>query len=88
MRIVFLYILPLLLPFVLYLFWASANKRKTETGKSHPLTEGPGFWFIVAGFSLMIGGLIYLAATDRDHMNKIYIPSVIKDGRIIPGKIR
>ncbi len=88
MRIVLFYILPLLLPLALYLFWASANRRKTEPGDSHTLAEGPGFWFIIVGFSLMIGGLIYVAAADRGHMGNVYNPSVIKDGRVIPGNIQ
>ncbi len=88
MRVILFYILPLLLPLALYLIWASTNRQKTEPGDSHALAEGPGFWLVIAGFSLMIGGLIYLAAADRGHLGNVYTPSVIENGRIVPGNIQ
>ena len=54
-RVFLQYVLPLVLPIVLYLLWGSFQKARAEkTGKApHDFSQGPWFWLIVKSRSIM-----------------------------------
>ncbi len=86
-RIVITYLLPLLLPFLMYLAWnAYARAQARKNGGEEPsLQKGPIFWCIVAGFILLASSLLTLALTGGDSPDSgRYIPPRVEDGRIIP----
>ncbi len=90
-RVVLQYVLPLLLPTVLYLiWWGTIGRRKaTANGGTAVLAQGPWFWLIVCGCVLLAGSLIYTAlvvgvttdVTSEGH----YVPPQLEDGRVVPG---
>ena len=61
-RIIFTYVLPLVLPFLMYLAWnAYARAQARKTGGEEPsLQKGSVFWSIVAGFILLAASLVTL----------------------------
>jgi len=86
-RLLFTYILPLVLPFLMYLAWnAYARAQARKNGGEEPsLQKGPIFWSIVAGFILLAASLVTLALTGGGPTDSgRYIPPRVEDGRIIP----
>lgn len=88
-RILFTYILPLVLPFLMYLAWnkyARAQARKNG-GEEPSLQKGPIFWSIVAGFILLAASLVTLAITGGSSPDSgRYIPPRYEDGKIQPPR--
>jgi len=87
-RFVLQILLPLLLPTLMFLIWSYLARRRTAGGPVARLQEGPWFWLIVAGFVLMLGGLVYTAMTGAGDPEGVYEPPRYEDGRIVPGQIR
>ena len=88
-RLFLTYVLPLLGPLLLYLAWnAFARARAKATGGEPPaLHKGAVFWCLVAGFFLLVAGLITLAITGGDAPDSgQYITPRFEDGRIVPPR--
>jgi hypothetical protein len=88
-RLIFTYVLPLVLPFLLYLAWNKyARMQARKNGGEEPsLQKGPIFWSIVAGFVLLAASLITLAMTGGDPADSgRYIPPRLEDGKIQPPR--
>ncbi len=88
-RIIFTYVLPLVLPFLMYLAWnAYARAQARKTGGEEPsLQKGPVFWSIVAGFILLAASLVTLALTGGEEPDAgRYIPPRLEDGKIQPPR--
>ncbi|WNK00984.1 hypothetical protein L2D14_06050 [Thalassospiraceae bacterium LMO-JJ14] len=88
-RLVITYVLPLLLPFLMYLAWnAYARAQARKTGGEEPsLQKGPIFWSIIAGFILLAASLITLALTGgEDPDSGRYIAPRYEDGKILPPR--
>lgn len=83
------YLLPLVLPTVLYLIWA-VSIRDSGSGKKLAtiIAESPWFWLIVAGLAVAAGSLIVTALVSGGEAGSTYVAPVWKDGRIIPGHIK
>ena len=68
-RIFLTYILPLVLPSLIYVLWIW-NARRTHDPDSEDdlpgLRRGPLFWSLVSGFLLMLTGLITIALMSGD----------------------
>jgi hypothetical protein len=82
------YLLPLILPTVLYLIWAlvvrnSGSGRRLAT----VMREGPWFWLIIAGLILAGGSLVFTALTSGGMPSGTYIAPRLENGRVIPGRI-
>ena len=83
MRILLHYVLPLVLPAAVYFGWVLIAKRKKIS-----LQDGPWFWLIVSGFTLMAGVLVTLALTGGSEPGRTYYPSHVEDGKVVPGEFR
>lgn len=86
-RIFLTYILPLLLPTLVYFAWAWLMRHKTGKGKDW-WQEGPWFWLTIAGFGVLVVVLAITAATGGGKPGQEYIPPRMEDGRIVPGEFR
>ena len=82
-RVLLHIVLPLLVPFALYLGWTwFAQMRARATGEPAPgLGEGPWFWFLGAGLLLAAAGLVYLAFTPRRRARGRRLPPAPVRGR-------
>ncbi len=88
-RIILTYVLPLFGPLLLYLAWnAYARAKARKSGGEPPsLERGPIFWSIVAGFFLLMTGLVTLALTSgTDPDAGKYIAPRLEDGRVVPPR--
>jgi hypothetical protein len=91
-RVLLQYLLPLLLPTLLYLLWWGTIGRRKATasgGGATTLSEGPWFWLILGGCFLLAGSLVYTALVvgvpiDAGSEER-YVPPQLKDGRVVPG---
>ena len=85
-RVLLQYLLPLILPTVLYLIWAMAVR---DSGSGRRLAtivrEGPWFWLIVAGLVLAGGSLIITALTSGSEPGATYVAPRLENGRVVPG---
>ncbi len=67
-RILLYYVLPILLPFIVYGVWLVLARRKAQSastaGTAPPgWRDAPWTWLLIAGLGLMIAGLVALALT-------------------------
>jgi drug/metabolite transporter (DMT)-like permease len=83
-RVFLLYLLPLLLPTLLYLGWFWIAKRRDKEGLP-PLTQGPWVWLIGGGIAFMLCVLAYIAVTDGAEPGTTRQAPIYQDGKIIPG---
>lgn len=89
-RIFLQYILPFILPIVIYILWVIMARKADKQGRKEfwPILEdGVWFWLIALGFLLAISSLVYFGINDGADPNSKYIPPVFKDGKIVPGRI-
>ncbi len=85
-RILLQYLLPLLLPIVLYLLWTwLAQRRQAAGGAPLRLQDGPWFWLILAGVVLTAAGLVFTAMVGGWEPGGIYQAPRWEDGQIVPG---
>jgi hypothetical protein len=86
-RVIIQYVLPLLLPTLIFIGWLALTRKPDETRAETMarLQGGPWYWLVVAGFTLMAAGLIYLGLSHDDPPESVYVPPRVEDGRIIPG---
>jgi len=83
------YLLPLVLPAVLYFSWAVIARKYfgREAGPDR-VADGPWFWLIAAGLALMIVGLVFIAYTGGDDPEGVYQAPYLEDGRVVPGQMK
>jgi ABC-type Na+ efflux pump permease subunit len=90
-RVLLQYLLPLLLPTLLYLlWWGTIGRRKaTVSGGGATLSQGPWFWLILGGGLLLAASLVYTALVagvpTGAGSEERYVPPQLKDGRVVPG---
>ena len=85
-RIVLTYILPLILPAVLYVVWVSIS-RKFGSSPDKQLRDGPWVWIVAAGVALMAAALITWGVVDGEAPGGTYEAPRFEDGKIIPGTV-
>lgn len=85
-RIFLQYVLPLVLPAVLYVIWIILHE-KFSPNPTRPLREGPWFWIILAGFALMAGGLATLGLTRDNPIEGRYEAPHLENEKMIPGRV-
>jgi purine-cytosine permease-like protein len=79
----FLVILLVLLPTILYLGYLTLRRR--ATGGADWWESGPGFWAALAGVVLLIGVLISWALTSGAPPDSRYVPEGFRDGELVEG---
>jgi len=89
-RVLLQYLLPLLLPTVLWLIWyfTLGRRRAAAQGTTSSLEHGPWFWLILVGAVLLGASLVYTALTAGFDPTGTYVAPHIEDGRIVPGQMK
>ncbi|MCZ6637870.1 MAG: DUF6111 family protein [Alphaproteobacteria bacterium] len=92
-RLFFTYLLPLIIPALLYLVWNWLQLRRTISGKRQepPPSFAETPWLILAGagVSLLMLTLLALALSgDGGAPGSTYVPPHMEDGKLIPGQTR
>jgi len=86
-KILLTYVLPLLLPTVLYLsyMWFRGKRSRAKGDEPLPIASNSIFISLILGFILMISGLVYIAMTSGSppDAGKYQSPR-FEDGKIIP----
>jgi hypothetical protein len=85
-RIVAENILLFLLPTVIYIAYVYMT-REEKPGATRVLDDAPLIWLFVAGAALVIATLVIFGSISGGKPGQVYVPSVLKDGRIEPGRI-
>lgn len=86
-RIFVTYVVPLLLPTVLYLTWAILSAGKDGKPKLPAWQNGPWFWLAVAGAVLLAIVMGFTAWETGVQPGTRYIAPHLEDGRVIPGRV-
>lgn len=88
-RVLLQYLLPLLLPTILYVvwWWAYGRHRLVADGGRPLLTAGPWFWLVIGGVALMAAGLVFTALTSGEAPGGRYVAPHLEDGRVVPGRV-
>lgn len=85
-RIFLQYVLPLVLPAVLYVIWIILHE-KFSPKPTRPLREGPWFWIILVGFALMAASTVILALSGNNPIEGRYVAPYLENGKMIPGRV-
>jgi hypothetical protein len=81
-RVFFMYIIPIVLPSILFFCWAAFIRKDAVLART-----GPWFGLIIAGLCLMSLGLAITAITGGATPGGQYQAPYVKDGKIIPGQM-
>ena len=90
-RILLHYVLPLILPLLLYCIWLGIHRRRRQAAGA-PLPEGwglrdaPWTWLFIIGIALLGASLVSLALLGSSPPESKYVPSSIVDGEIVPSR--
>lgn len=81
-RVFFMYIIPIILPSILFFFWAKFIQKDAVLARTTP-------WFslLIAGLTLMVLGLAITAITSGTAPGGKYNAPYLKNGEIIPGQM-
>jgi hypothetical protein len=80
-RLIIQYLLPLLLPFLLYLGYASLTREK----RAGWLDDLPWIPLSIAGLVLLAATLTTWSLLSGAAPDTVYVPPHMEDGRIVPG---
>ena len=89
-RVIIQYVLPLLLPTLIFVGWLVLTRKTGET-RAETMTRmegGPWYWLVVAGFLLMAVGFIYLGLSHDNPSESVYVPPAVENGRVVPGHMK
>ncbi|MCB9957133.1 MAG: hypothetical protein H6843_00785 [Rhodospirillaceae bacterium] len=83
-------LIAILIPLGIYLAYVFA-KRRQAAAMGHPLPswwqQGPGFWAILGGLSLLIAGLAVFSAFDGAPAGSRYVAPRMVDGHLVEGQM-
>lgn len=85
-RIVAENILLFLLPTLIYVAYIYLT-REERPGAARVLDDAPLIWLFAAGAALVIATLVIFGSVSGGKPGQVYVPPVLKDGRIEPGRI-
>jgi hypothetical protein len=89
-RILLQYVLPIVLPSLVYFAWVAYENRRIAQGgegTARRLEDGPWAWLIGGGVALAVLGAIAAAVLGGRGKEGVYVPPRLEDGRIIPGHL-
>jgi hypothetical protein len=89
-RILFQLVFPILLPTLLYALWLAAERRRVEaagTGEKPGWSDAPWFWLVALGVFFAGVIAVAIALLGGGDMQGTYVPPVVKDGQIVPGRV-
>jgi hypothetical protein len=81
LRIVLQYVLPLILPFLLYLIYARLAHKTGELG------DAPWIGLAAAGVGLMAVSLVTWGLLSGYEPGGTYVPARFEDGQLVPGTV-
>ena len=81
-RVFFMYIIPIVLPSILFFCWAKFIQKDAALART-----GPWFRLLIAGLSLMALGLATTAITGGTTPGGKYNAPYLKNGEVIPGQM-
>ncbi len=93
-RIMLTYVIPLVLPAVLYVLWVKAAQKRHRRAGGGGEEDGPSinkgalFWLILLGAGMAASGLVYLAFSGMGDTEGTYQTPRYEDGKIIPGRVK
>jgi hypothetical protein len=91
LRIMLTYVIPFLLPTILYFAWVFATQRRAAASgggaQAQAWQDVPWVWLIGAGIILMALSLAATALFGGDQPGGVYEPARLIDGRIEPGQV-
>jgi hypothetical protein len=74
----------LALPFLIYIAYVKLGRRAQAEGGIW--TGAPWFWLFSSGLMLTIAAAVLLVVFDGSEPGSAYLPAVVEDGRIVPGR--
>ena len=83
------YVLPILVPFVIYGAWLALSRRKARPAGADAAPEwreAPWTWLLIAGLGLLIASLVGLALQGGDPPGKTYVAPQFIEGEIVPAR--
>ncbi len=84
-RILLQYLLPLILPTVLYFLWVNYKRRKDPNADIS--VRRAWFWLISSGCLLLIVVLVFTGLTRGTPAGGTYEPPRLENGEIVPSKV-
>ena len=87
-RILLEFVLPIMLPALLYVGWLVAERKRAAGGTApREIKDAPWIWLLALG--LFLAALITLASAfmGGETIRGIYVPPQVKDGVIVPGHV-
>jgi hypothetical protein len=81
LRILLQYLLPLLLPFLIYLIYAHLAQKTDGLG------DAPWIGLAAAGVVLMAVSLVTWGLLSGSEPGGTYVPARFEDGRLVPGRV-
>ncbi len=88
MRVFLQYVLPLLLPTLVYVaYMANRRSRAAKAGDEVPdWLTGPIYWYVLAGGLLLVGSFAFLFFKEDGGVGDgVYQPPRVEDGKVIDG---
>ena len=88
-RTILQYLLPIILPFVIYSAWiafARYKARATGGGETPEWRDAPWIWLLTASAGLVAAGFVVLALQGGSPTDETYVPPQYIDGEIVPGR--
>lgn len=89
MRVVFLWILPIVFPLLILIGWMAYHRlRARNSARPMPtLGQAPWLWMAAVTLLTVAAGVILIDSRSGEPPGGTYVPPQIKDGQIIPGHI-
>ncbi len=82
LRFLFQYLLPLLLPFLIYLAYVALTRGRTPGW----LDQAPWQTLAITGVALLAVSLVSWGLLTGPPPDEDYVPARFEDGRVVPGK--
>jgi hypothetical protein len=88
-RILLEFVLPILLPSLLYALWLVAMQRRAETSgtEQRRWSDAPWIWLLALGLFFAALLTVALSVFSGDGIEGRYVPPQLENGRIVPGHV-